>query len=281
MTSNKVIAVIFVFLLVLLCGCDNTTKTSTTTTTSVTISGYQETVDAMARLHMIEFPEYLREYNSVKKGGEFNVNEYFKVLTHLKIADGYTLDYIYNFQGSGGQPDLYVRPTGQPPYANYEEYAAAMLGDPKIFDVFGIITPLWNEESKAYEDKIIIDGTEDGFFEYVVLQIMGSQFYLFWHAAYNDWQIICDQARLEGIVDDIMSEDYGMPPPMGFENKAKRLDVRPVININDDVAVVSVVYFTDWGGFKRLTYTIKKEYPHTIINIETETLVEYDCGITF
>jgi hypothetical protein len=35
------------------------------------------------------------------------------------------------------------------------------------------------------------------------------------------------------------------------------------------------------GGFIRRTYTISRSFPHEILSVEDETLVEYDCGVMF
>ena len=38
----------------------------------------------------------------------------------------------------------------------------------------------------------MIEDVEQGYFEYVVMDIMANQFYLFWHANYNDTEIVCN-----------------------------------------------------------------------------------------
>ena len=44
---------------------------------------------------------------------------------------------------------------------------------------------------------------------------------------------------------------------------------------------ISLVTFTKWGGFFRLTETMRREYPHEVLDEERELLVPYECGILF
>jgi len=293
MVKHRILTVILISLmgLSLITGCNTkpestetsvtpTTPTQTTTTTQEA-AWYQGVVDGMKALDIGEFPEHLRQESGSKNGTEFNVNEYFKALPNLSMEEGYVLDWVYYYNGSAGEPIIYVRAESQKPYTNYEEYATAMLNQEGMDEAHGIVTPLWNEQSGVFEDKIRIDGTEEGFFEYAVLQVAGGQFYLFWHANYNDWEIVCAQDKLDEIIEDRTNSSFGKDMLPEVAKEARKLDCKPIIAFKDDTATVSVVVFTKWGGFKRLTYTIKQEYPHTIIDVQTETLVEYHCGVMF
>jgi hypothetical protein len=275
MAKSRIITIVIIILLLMtqiLSGCQPKEKEAT---------WYQGIVDNIKALQPKEIPNHLRVYSCNKTGTEFDVSEYFKALPNLSMEDGYTLDYVYLYEGSGGRPVLYVRADNQKPYANYEEYAAGMLNKEGIDKVHDIVTPLWNKQSGAFEDKVRIDGTKEGFFEYVVLQVLGGQFYLFWHANINDRKIICEPAGIDAMVAHVLSSEYQGGTPLDFEKKAKSLDSKPVIEFKDNTATISVLIFTDWGGFKRLTYTMKQEYPHTIIDVQTKTLLEYNCGIMF
>ncbi len=132
-------------------------------------SPLQDTVDAMAAIQAgLRTPEHLLVENAQRDGSEFDPNLYFTVLTHLSMSPGYVLDYVYHYDGMGGRPVLYARPEGLALYRSYEEFAASSL------------------EADAYLKAVVVDGTPESYFELVVLSIMGGQFYLDWHANYND-----------------------------------------------------------------------------------------------
>jgi hypothetical protein len=220
----------------------------------------QDTVDAVASLRDRGYPslDFLRGLVDGTVEG-FDVNEYFSALSHLSIEDGYTLGYLYYLdEDFGGMPRLHARPSQ---YATLAEYIQAEQPD---------LPP-----DHSYSDHIQIDGTEEGFFEFVVLRIMGGQFYLYWHAADDDDQILCSQAGLDAFLDS----HPRLPPDV--KRKARALDVVPVVEVGDDTVSVRVVTFTNFGGFISRSYTISREYPHKVLQQEKETLVEHDSGVQF
>jgi len=231
----------------------------------------QETVAAVAEvLHTVgPFPEHLMQHNAQKTGEEFDANRFFSVLPHLSMQPGYVLDYVYFYEDMIGEPVLYGRPIDQPPYDTYADYLRA-LGLPSSTSLRAI--------QYRYLDHIVTDGSEEAFFELVVLRIMGGQFYQYWHAAYNDQKILCDRAGLEAL--------FAQPPaftqlPLDIRQKARALDFTPVIEMNETTVSVRVITFTNWGGFIEESYTFRREFPHETVNVEKKTLVEYDCGWNF
>jgi len=227
------------------------------------ISTCRATVDAMSALTGgLEFPAYFQAENPVKTGGEFDVMQYFSMLDHLSMQPGYVLDYVYHFDGMGGYPVLYIRPAGQPPYATEADLTA--IGD-----------------SPSYLEYVQTDDTPESYFQFVVLAMMGSQFYLYWHASYNDSQIVCDKAGVTGIVASL-NGDFGYRISLPSRIKAALLkDVGPSINIGEQTAEVRLVTFTRWGGFYQETYTLSRSMPHTIQDVLEKNLVPYECGVMF
>jgi hypothetical protein len=55
--------------------------------------------------------------------------------------------------------------------------------------------------------------------------------------------------------------------------------VEPTVEFEADTVTVSVVLFSEWGGYSRRWYTIRREFPHEILKTETERLVPYDSGV--
>ena len=209
----------------------------------------------------VDIPESLIE-SGVKQGGEFDPNDYFKALTHLSMRDGYALDYVYPIDFLGSFPMLYPRPVDQPPYVSAADVPEGVkLGN--------------------FRDQLAIEDVEQGYFEYAVMDIMASQFYLVWHANYNDLLIVCDKDAANEIVDDTNSHDFGMKFDLAQQAQVRALtNVEPVVKLTDDSAIVEIVTFTKWGGFFRRTYTISRSFPHEV-DVKGENLVEYDCGIMF
>jgi hypothetical protein len=226
------------------------------------ISGCAETVAAIRALRADRpFPDYFNTENPVKRGDEFDPNAYFTVLDGLSMEPGYALDFVYSYDGMGGYPTLLARPESSDPYLSWDDVPGPG-GD--------------------YLARVQADGTPESYFEFVVMKIMAPQFYLFWHASYNDLQIVCDQAALRGILDGISGGDTGLPMPLADRVRAWSLGgLEPTVDIGEQSVTVRVVTFSRWGGFYEYTYTLSRAFPHTILSVEDKLLVPYDCGIMF
>lgn len=206
----------------------------------------------------------------VRTGDEFDVSRYFTVLEHLSMEPGYALDYVYYNDGMGGAPVLYGRRTDEEPYATYNEFLQARAGE--IEDGCFYCT---------YLDHVQVDDTPEGYLEYVILRTMGDQFYLWWHASYNDTRILCNKEGLKRALTAVDDFGAGIDMTNAVKRKARRLNLTPTVALEEDRAIVRVVTFTKWGGFIAETYTIDRNFPHKILDIERETLVEYDCQLAF
>jgi hypothetical protein len=226
------------------------------------ISDCNNLVGGMDSLHTGSIPDYLLETGR-KQGGEFDVNEYFNVLTHLSMQEGYTLDYIYPVADLGASPILYVRPADQAPYLSMEDVPE-------------------NTELPDFHDYVKVEDIEQGYFEYVVMDILAGQFYLYWHSNYNDTQIVCSRAEVNDIISMVNAGDFGYKMDFAQQAKAQAIrNIEPSVQLTDDSAVVQVITFTKWGGFYRLTYTISRSFPHAIIDVKDDNLVPYNCGVMF
>jgi hypothetical protein len=227
------------------------------------VSGCRANVDGLAGLiNGLEIPEYFLDDNPTKRGGEFEVAQYFDVLDHLSMQPGYSLDYVYHYDGMGGYPRLYSLPVDQAPFAAEAELDAG--GD-----------------KPSYLDFIRTDGTPESYFQLVLLSIMGNQFYLNWHANYNDAMLVCDKVEVMGVV-AMTDHISGNPMPLKGRIQARFLqNVEPRLRIAEETIEVQIVTFSQWGGFYSKIYTLQRSFPHTILDIREENLVPYDCGVMF
>lgn len=228
----------------------------------IVISNCRDVVSAVSSVQPGEVPQHLFD-TGVKQGDEFDANQYFDVLTHISMREGYTLDYLYQNDGLGGYPLLYPRPVDQGPYASITDIPE-------------------NTELPDFREHMNVEDVEQGYFEYVVMDIMADQFYLFWHANYNDTQIVCNRQDVNDIIASVSSGDFGYKMNLVQRTKARAMrNIEPAVNLAGDTATVQVITFTKWGGFYRSSYSISPSFPHRIINVQHENLVPYDCGVMF
>ena len=226
------------------------------------ISNCADVVNAVGGIQPGAAPQHLLD-TGVKRGDEFDVNQYFTVLNNISMHEGYLLDYVYISESLGGSPLLYARPEGQAPYTSMEDVPA-------------------NTQLPDFREYLEIKDVEQGYFEYVVLNTMANQFYLDWHALYNDSEIVCSSDEVNTIITDISDGSFGNPLDISGQVKARTMkNIEPTVQLTEDGAIVEVILFTKWGGFYRQTYTISRSFPHKIIDDKSENIVPYDCGIAF
>jgi hypothetical protein len=260
------------------------TTTSESTTTSRSPSGPlavadpQAIVDTLAAVQSSgDIPAHFRngQGDIVRDQSDYDVNACFAVLTHLSVEPGYVVDYLYEMEGIGGSPFVYARPADRAPYASVDEYAALTPDE-------GRSATGERDYSREYLNHVEIDDTREGYFEFVALSLLGDQFYLYWHAGYNDTTVICDETKLERVMSAAGAEFGGNGLPADVQSQARRIDLAPTVVFPDgSTAVVRLVTFTMWGGFIERKYTISRQFPHAILDEASTTLVEYDCGVMF
>ena len=210
---------------------------------------------------------------------------FFLALDHLKLEPGYTLDSVYYQGNRAGFPILYTRKFKDRPYLNLEEYNQArgrITRDEYWARIFGTSDPKTNEGLYGYLNRVMIDNTPEGYFQFVVLRLMGSQFNLFWHAEYNDKTIVCSYEALEALV-----AKYTQPGPASIDipdsllEKASHLDLEPSIVFGQQSVTVKVALFTKWGGLIRQTFEINRRPPHRIVKESETVLLDYDAEFSY
>jgi hypothetical protein len=225
-------------------------------------SGCAETVAAVRGLWAdYPFPDHLNTENPVENGSEFDPNAYFSVLDGLSIEPGYALDFVYTYDWLGSHPALLARPESAAPYLSWQDVPDAP-GD--------------------YLDRVQADGSPESYFQLAVMRIMAAQFYLVWHANYNDLQIVCDKAAVGAILDGIDEGQIGLPMPLTDRARVAALaNLEPVVELGEQAVTVRVVTFSRWAGFYADTFSLNRDLPHEIQLTGHELLVPYDCGIMY
>ena len=262
------ILVLTLFLAILACRAiipDSGKSARATPALSSTIS-YQTTVDELASLLKSAGlpPKHLLEHNAARQDTDFDVHEVFSILRHLRMETGYKLDYVYVYEDIAGFPLLYARKADQPRYATSSEFYLAAGG---------------KADKDAYLLHIQTDGSPESYFQLALLKMMGAQFYLYWHAGYNDSLPVCDYFGLENLLNDL--ENSGLDIPKKVKSEARKLNLDPQITIVNGEARVEFIYFTLWGGFNKAVYRFRQTFPHQLLESSSINLVEYDCGIVF
>lgn len=271
--KKTALAAIVIVILLGLAGSCTSTPAETTETGAKT--WYQQIANSMEALQPEDTPENLKTSGSSKVGGEFDVNAYFSVLKHVSMHEGYVLDYVYVSDGAAGGPVLYVRAADGTPFSTYSEYREATHQNTKASNDNSLIWLVKDSATGLFGNKISIDNTSEGFFEYALIQTVSNSFYLYGGAARGKKYIVSEESKIESIIDYLESEGaYNLDDKS--KNAMRSLDVTPGVTITESKATVTFVVFTEFNGFVRHTYTIEKEYPHYIIIHNEEVLARLE-----
>jgi hypothetical protein len=227
----------------------------------------------------------------IPRTGEcFDVGEYFRVFRHISPPPGYELDYEYWCSGGDGAPDLFLRPITAPNVVlNSQELLADLPKWRRNIDLDAERpsnhNELANQRAREREEekrqnplasRLQADGTPESFFELVLFNAVAGQFYLAWHAAYNDIRVLTERIEVQRILGEIATI------PDDQKNWALGIDVYPHVHfLSDELAEVSVIMFSDYEGLFRVTEQISRTYPHRFLHTEKEILVEYEGGLQF
>jgi hypothetical protein len=254
------------FIILFLTSCSKIITLSQNTAKK--ISSCQKTINEMLLLTNQDIlpKEFCYDNDKLMK---IDINNYFNVLDHLSLESGYTLDYVHFSDNWGSKPLIYARRLTHSSYKSYSDYITSVNNGRNNEYSF-------QELRNAYDylEHIHVDGKVDGFFQLVVLRIMGDQFYLDWHALYNDTIIVCNNERLNKL-------EQQLNLPIDIVQLAKGLDFTPSVELKEDKAIVKVVLFTKWGGFKEMAYVISQNFPHKILNTYIFRQIKYDWGVRF
>ncbi len=205
--------------------------------------------------------------------GDFNPNNYFDLMTHLKLKEGYVLDSVMVEDGLGGAPVLYARQSTSKPFGTPEDLHKAMQAEGLLKETDSIYNI-----AQDYLRYVVPDGTPESYLELAILRLLGSQYNLIWHANYNDTRVLCDASDLLLVAEEV--EAFTTELPADVQRKMKGLDLNPRVEMAGDHVVTRLLLFTKWGGFYEMVTSIDPTSPGKFSDV-TRPLIKYECGIRF
>lgn len=120
----------------------------------------------------------------------FNVTRFLKVFDLIKIDRGFKLDYVYY----GDSPTVYTK----------QKFPTLNLFKSNKLDRTEILGPYNREDI----EDISFDKSPEGYFQFAVFSVVVHQFYLYWHACYNDTKFIYSKSQIEDILKSILKDQY-------------------------------------------------------------------------
>ena len=237
----------------------------------------------------IKPPEHFFNDTLYRLDNEFDPMNYFKILKNIRIEPGLVLDYIFFYDTAGGTPLLYTRNSYSKPFTTLEQYK----------DSLNVELPEMSMKPKQlFYDKLFIEDSKDGYFEFAIIKIMGGQFYQYWHSLYNDTTIVCNISAAKRLLKEMYDEairfnelsrgsSYLNVDTLNKHtdeyykailNDIERIDFEPKIALFSDTALIKVIVFSKFGGLFEKTFLISRKYPHEIIQDNTIRILYFSVG---
>ncbi|NVO20023.1 MAG: hypothetical protein HXX13_10000 [Bacteroidetes bacterium] len=191
--------------------------------------------------------------------------EYFKTFDCLEVEDGWQIDCYYAHSNTGGKPVIYVRK----PDEDIDELLSRIdnkryMYDHRIFEYCQSVNTI---------DHLKVTDIEKGLFQLLMLDMIGEDFAIYWHAGYGRKTMICSKRELYEISEKILDKER--------KSEIEKANDFPTIEESKDCITYRILTFNSWRGLAEESYSIKKAFPHKISLIEAKILVSYDCGLRY
>ena len=209
-----------------------------------------------------EVPDELLDPSLLDESYLFIPNHLLLYMDHLSIREGYTFDFVYALEENSGYPIVYARAEDE---AAYEDYAA-----------FRAVCDVENPpETCDYLNFVEGDGTEEGYFQFILLSMMGEEFYLYGDARENAVEVVADTLRIRLLADSVLTPKYGTLAEQKLARQIRKIDPAPLVTIEDEQVTVEVTWFTPSSGLYRTVYVMTPDFPYQIVSVETEQLLAF------
>ena len=201
-----------------------------------------------------------------------------EALPHLHFPQGTVLDYFRQGDSMGSEPVLYVRWRDAPRVG--DDHNAVLLGfnilragpAPEYTDVMKVVQP---------------DRTAEGAWELFLLNLLGVQFGLHWHACYHllrmvyDWHELLEENKYFGR--EMRGEFLMAASQLSAEDRKEVMswDCRPSAVVEKDRIILGHCVFSPFIGFIKASTAVVFEPELQIMSPVIEKRLECDCGIKY
>jgi hypothetical protein len=212
----------------------------------------------------LKIPEELSRRGNPLVRGEYDPNRFLAFFSRLRLEKDSVLDFVYDLQDLGGHPVVYSRDKAVEGFSSLPEFKRVFprkyfLGSEARYN-------------PTYLPFVRTDDTATGFLQLAMLVLTGEQFYLHWHAVYFYLVPILDQETLDSIVTIF---------PEASRSQARQVEWAPNVTLGPEEVLVEYVVFGEWVGLKRVSWKVRRGFPHEFLGVKEQVLVKYNNPLRF
>lgn len=203
--------------------------------------------------------DYLKD--SVKV--DFDIKDYLQIFDELAIEKGWKVEFYYFYNGDAGRP-LFL----------------ALQDDTSLKDLLNSFNDKYEifryNDSVNVFNHIKVSGTEKSYYQILILNLLGDDFALFWHAGYGSLDLLTSKRAVDNLKSIRNGKDFDK-----IKDAISKIDTKPIYKTTSDSVMITLKCFNDWSGLSERTYSIRTKFPHKINLINDSILIKYNCGILF
>lgn len=217
----------------------------------------QSQVDSLRRALPRMTPPHLERPDARRRGDEFSLDTIFSILSHLRQPAGISVDYVYSYVEAAGCPVPYLRKREGLRLLTHRDLLEQGddAGNPEV---------VYN--------ALECDRSPEGYFELVLFRTMAMQFYLFWHANYNDATVIASRQALASSLTRVAPK---------AATRFRGIDPTPCVAAGGEGVVVHVLTSSRHTGLCRESFQFSGTRTNKLRRRHRKVLAEPNVGVMY
>jgi hypothetical protein len=193
----------------------------------------------------------------------FDLNLILEAFDRVTMRKGHKLDYVYAYDGHGGEPLVYARAIDEPPVSTPDEYYERFnLEQPEML----LGQEPTSKDSLPYLAFLTYEHSAIGCFQFALFCMTIRRFYLYWHSNYNERHYILTERDR----DFYMQEEVGDITPHDVD-AIKSLKLGPTVLLKEGSAEVIILNFEENIGYSNLHVYLSR--PNSLDRIEDRVVI--------
>ena len=219
----------------------------------------------------------------------FNINKYLQYFDKLSFPTGFKCHCVFDDKGMGGFPILYVKKNS----FKMERYLKNKMREfikqynidknkitPRLIDFQKNDLICKFAKSNNARKYVIPEDNEEGYLQYLFLNLLGEQFVLKWHSNYGEASIIFSENEMKRLYNYYLKTDLYT---CKIEEFAKLLEINPtpIIEMRNEKCVITWYDIRTHFGIHKMTYEISRSSPFTIETKEDIELLKINMEFIY
>jgi len=220
----------------------------------------------------------------------FNINTYLRIFNKLKLPSDLKCQYTYRYDGTSGDPMLYVVKDSFDLESYLEKECWKFFKrnnfdttniTPKTTNLFKRIVSLYGYAYEYNAKKYIIpEDSKAGYLQYLYFNQFGEVFALYWHSAAGQKSVIYSNNELKQFYNNYLKTDLFSYDKEKFKGLLN-LNPSPIIEMGKNSCLITWYEIMTHSGIYKRTYEISRSTPYTVVKKEDIKILEINADFLY